>query len=143
MPKRISPKEAHELMGQGYTYVDVRSEGEFEASHPAGAVNIPLMHKGAMGMTPNPQFLAAFKAAFPDPDGAKVIVGCAGGNRSMRAADVLEREGYDELVEQRAGFGGARDAAGQVLEPGWQASGLPCESGAPEGRCWQSQKAKI
>lgn len=143
MPKRISPKEAHELMQQGYVYVDVRSEPEYEASHPTGAVNIPVMHRGPVGMSPNPQFVAAFRAAFPDPDAAKVILGCAGGNRSMRAAEILEREGYDELVEQRAGFAGARDMGGRVLEPGWQEAGLPCESGAPEGRCWSSQKARI
>jgi len=136
MPKRVSPKEAHELMKQGYVYVDVRSEQEFEAAHPEGAVNIPLLHKGPMGMTPNPSFLEAFKKAFSPDD--KVILGCAGGNRSMKAAELLEREGYDELVEQRAGFGGARDASGAVVEPGWQASGLPCESGRPEGRCWES-----
>ena len=127
MPKRISPQEAHELMKQGYVYVDVRSEPEFEASHPEGAVNIPLMHRGAMGMTPNPSFLEAFKRAFGPDD--KVVLGCAGGNRSMRAAEILEREGYDELVEQRAGFGGAKDAGGRVVEPGWQDCGLPCASG--------------
>lgn len=141
MARRISPKEAHELMQQGYVYVDVRSVPEYEASHPTGAVNIPLMHRGPGGMSPNPQFLDAFRAAFPE--GAKVILGCAGGNRSLRAAEMLEREGYDELVEQRAGFGGARDMSGRVLEAGWQEAGLPCESGAPEGRCWSSQQAKI
>ena len=141
MPKRISPKEANELMQQGYTYVDVRSEVEFEASHPTGAVNIPWMHKGPMGMTPNPLFVDAFQAAFPP--GTKVILGCAGGNRSMRAAELLENLGYDELVEQRAGFMGARDASGMVVEQGWMECGLPCEAGAPEGRCWASHKARI
>ncbi|WP_373046551.1 rhodanese-like domain-containing protein [Vulgatibacter sp.] len=141
MPKRISPKEAHELMKQGYVYVDVRSEQEFEASHPEGAVNIPFMHKGAMGMSPNPEFLPAFKKAFKPGD--KVILGCAGGNRSMRAAEALERDGYDELVEQRAGFGGARDMAGQLVEPGWESCGLPCEAGAPEGRSWKSHQAQL
>jgi rhodanese-related sulfurtransferase len=141
MPKRISPKEAHELMKQGYVYVDVRSEQEFEASHPDGAVNIPVMHRGPAGMTPNPQFMAAFQKAFGPDD--KVILGCAGGNRSLRAAEMLERVGYDELVEQRAGFGGARDAGGTVVEPGWQEAGLPCEAGAPVGRCGPHYKAML
>lgn len=138
MPKRISPKEAHELMQQGYVYVDVRSEQEFADAHPAGAVNIPVMHRGPTGMTPNPLFLVAFLGAFPK--GSKVILGCAGGNRSMKAAEILEAEGYDDLYELRTGFNGARDASGQVVEKGWQAEGLPCEQGNPDGRCWESVK---
>src|SRR5262249_27311884 len=35
--KRISAKDAKELMDEGWTYVDVRSEPEFERGHPAGA----------------------------------------------------------------------------------------------------------
>lgn len=136
MPRRISPREAHELMQQGYVYVDVRSEEEFAAAHPAGAVNIPVMHRGPAGMTPNPDFVAAFRKAFSPED--KVILGCAGGNRSMKAAEMLEREGYDDLVEVRTGFGGARDAAGRVVEPGWEACGLPCEQGTPPDRCWEA-----
>lgn len=140
MPKRISPKEAHELMQQGYVYVDVRSAPEYEASHPEGAVNIPLMHRGAAGMTPNPEFVQAFEKAFPP--GSKVVVGCQGGNRSIRAAQILEGEGYDEIVECRTGFGGVRDAMGRVVEAGWADAGLPCEAGSPAGRCWESVRAK-
>ena len=63
--KRISPKEAVALLDQGWTYLDVRSEGEYAQAHPAGAVNIPLMHMGPGGMRPNDQFLSVVKAAFP------------------------------------------------------------------------------
>ena len=138
MPKRISPNEAFELMQQGYVYVDVRSEPEYAASHPRGAVNIPLMHRGPAGMTPNPQFLEAFKRAFGPAD--KLILGCAGGARAMRAAEMLEREGYGALFLQRAGHLGAKNEAGAVVEPGWEACGLPCEAGAPPERCWEAFK---
>ncbi|AKU92222.1 rhodanese-like domain-containing protein [Vulgatibacter incomptus] len=141
MPKRISPEEANDLLQQGYTYVDVRSEAEFEACHPAGAVNIPFMHRSAAGMTPNPLFIEAFETAFP-PE-SKIVLGCAGGNRSLKAAQLLEATGREDLVECRTGFGGARDAAGQVIEKGWQDSGLPCEVGQPPQRSWEAVRSKL
>ena len=42
---RVSPKDARDLMEKdGYAYVDVRSIPEFEAGHPEGAYNVPLLH---------------------------------------------------------------------------------------------------
>ena len=50
--KRISPEEARALVeDQGYSYLDVRSVPEFEAGHPVGAYNIPLLHMGPGGMS--------------------------------------------------------------------------------------------
>ncbi|HEY3253455.1 MAG TPA: rhodanese-like domain-containing protein, partial [Polyangiaceae bacterium] len=42
--KPVTPEEAAELLSQGHVYVDVRSEPEFEAGHPAGALNVPLLN---------------------------------------------------------------------------------------------------
>ena len=134
--KRISPKEASELMAAGWTYLDVRSEREFEQGHPAGAVNIPLMHAGPGGMTPNGDFLAVVEAAFPRA--TKLVVGCQAGGRSARAAHVLEGAGFTELVDQRAGFGGARDAGGRITEPGWAAEGLPVDQGQPPAGSYEA-----
>ena len=51
--ENVSVREAHEKQGQGYTYVDVRSIPEFEQGHPAGAVNVPLLHRdGRSGQMP-------------------------------------------------------------------------------------------
>ncbi|MFZ5471674.1 MAG: rhodanese-like domain-containing protein [Myxococcota bacterium] len=130
--KRISAKEAKALLDAGWTYLDVRSEPEFESGHPAGALNIPLLHLGASGMGPNPDFVKVVEATVPK--NAKLVIGCQSGGRSMRAAQLLERAGYREVVDQRAGFGGARDMSGQVVEPGWADEGLPVETGLPEGR---------
>ena len=132
--KRISPAEAAELQKQGYTYVDVRSAVEFEAGRPAGSVNVPIMHRSGMSMSPNPEFLAALKAAFPKD--SKFVLGCQGGNRSMKAAEMLVAEGYAEVLEQRAGFGGSQ------TEAGWAKAGLPVESGPAPGRDWESMRAK-
>ena len=75
MVERISPKESHDLMeNDGYTYVDVRSVPEFEAGHPAGAVNIPWAFANpAGGMTPNPDFLDVMKKMFTTD--AKIVFG--------------------------------------------------------------------
>jgi rhodanese-related sulfurtransferase len=125
---RISPEEAQNKLAEGFVYVDVRSEQEFAEGHPAGAVNVPLMRMGAGGMVPNDDFVRVMRATFPP--GSRVVLGCQSGGRSMRAAEALIREGYTGLFEQRAGWGGARDAFGQLREKGWAQSGLPTETGA-------------
>ena len=43
---RLTPEEAWSKMNAGYTYVDVRSDVEFELGRPAGAVNV-RMHRAA------------------------------------------------------------------------------------------------
>src|SRR4051812_14530247 len=126
--KRVSPVEAKRLVDEeGYVYVDVRSVPEFEAEHPTGAANIPLMHSGAAGMEPNGEFLRVFAAAFPKD--TKIVLGCKGGNRSLRAANVLAQQGYTNIVDQRARFDAGRDPFGQATEQGWKAAGLPVTSG--------------
>ena len=139
-PTRISPQEASEKLTDGWTYVDVRTVEEFEAGHPAGAVNVPLMHAGGGGMVPNPDFARVLDGAFPKD--AKIIVGCKAGGRSLRAAQVLLGQGFTSVLDQRAGWDGARDAFGQVSEPGWGRAGLPSEKGSPEGRSWDEMKKK-
>jgi rhodanese-related sulfurtransferase len=130
MTRKVSPAEAKALQAEGYTYVDVRSVPEFEQGHPAGAVNIPLMHRGPAGMSPNPEFVAVFSANFSKD--AKLVIGCLAGGRSARAVEALTQAGFTGLVDQRAGFGGVRDGAGRVLEAGWADAGLPVEAGASD-----------
>ncbi len=137
---RISPQEASEKMAQGYTYVDVRTVEEFEDGHPAGAVNVPINLRGGGGMVPNPDFVRVMTAAFPKD--AKIVCGCKTGGRSVRAAEALLAQGFTNVVEQRAGWDGARDAFGQVSEAGWGRVGLPAETGQPSGRAWADMKAK-
>src|SRR5258705_1436335 len=99
MLQRISPQDAKRLMAdEGYTYVDVRSIPEFEAGHPAGAANVPLLHRGPAGMTPNPEFLTVMMACFAKD--AKLVVGCQGGGRAMRAADELARAVSTQVGQQ-------------------------------------------
>ena len=75
--KRISPDEAREIIDkQGYAYLDVRSVPEFEAGHPTGAYNVPLLHMGPGGMSPNPDFMAVVQKAFPTD--ARLVLGGLG-----------------------------------------------------------------
>ena len=129
--KRVSPAEAKQLVDEGFTYLDVRTEAEYAAGHPVGAQNVPVALAGAGGMQPNPQFLAVVQALFPKD--AKLVVGCKAGGRSARAADVLTGAGYTNVVDQRAGYDGARDAFGKLTEPGWQPAGLPVETATAGG----------
>ena len=138
-PKRVSPEEAKELIEQGYLYVDVRSEPEFAEAHPLAAVNVPLLHLGAGGMSPNPDFLSVMTAAFPKD--AKLVVGCKAGSRSLRAATMLLEAGFTDVIDQRAGFDGVRDAFGAYSEKGWGPSGLPVERGATAGKTYADVKA--
>jgi rhodanese-related sulfurtransferase len=136
---RLSAQEAHGLIAeQGYVYLDVRTEEEFAQGHPAGAYNVPLMLRTAQGMQDNPRFLEVVASAFA-PD-AKLVLGCKSGARSLAAANKLLEAGYRNLVEQRAGFSGQRDPFGRVVEPGWQAAGLPCATEAEAGRDYAALK---
>ena len=140
--RRVSPSEAHTLVADGYIHVDVRSVAEFELEHPAGAFNVPLLDvpPGGGAMAPNPDFLAVMKAVFPVD--SRLVLGCRGGNRSLRAIHELTAAGYTQLVDQRAGFDAARDAFGQIVEPGWKSAGLPVETGKGGDRGWAALRAR-
>jgi rhodanese-related sulfurtransferase len=139
--RRVSPAEARDLIEKdGYTYVDVRSVPEFQAGHPTGAYNVPLFHMGPSGMTPNADFLSVMEQHFPKD--AKLVVGCKSGGRSLRAATVLESAGYGQVVDQRAGFDGAMDALGRVVEPGWHPAGMPSATEAAADHSWDRLKQR-
>lgn len=138
---RVSPEEAQALIDkEGYSYVDVRSVQEFQAGHPAGSYNVPLLELGAMGMTPNPEFLAVMEKLFPKD--SKLVVGCKAGGRSMRAAGMLQAAGYTSVVDQRAGFEGGPSPSGG-FEAGWRPKGLPVSKDAPEDKTYHGILAKL
>jgi rhodanese-related sulfurtransferase len=131
--KSVSPEQAAALLAEGYVYVDVRSEPEFEAGHVPGALNVPLLNQGAGGMTPNPEFLSVMQQAFGK--GERLIVGCKAGGRSKKAADALAQAGFEDLADMSAGWEGSRDAFGSAV-PGWSKKGLPVEQGKPTGQSY-------
>lgn len=135
--KRVSPQEADALVKEdGYVYLDVRSIPEFDAGHTPGAYNIPLLHATPTGMRPNGDFMSVVAAVFPKD--SKLVLGCRSGNRSLRAAEALLAAGFRQVVDQRAGHEGARDAFGQLQEPGWHGAGLQVASEAHPERTYEA-----
>ena len=137
--KSVSPEEAAELLKQGYTYVDVRSEPEFEEGHPEGALNVPLLNAGPVGLAPNPEFLSVMESAFGKDE--KLVIGCKAGGRSKRAVEMLQKAGFTQLADQVAGFDAGKDAFGRAL-PGWGRTQLPVGKGKPEGQSYASVKQR-
>ncbi len=136
--KRISPEEARDLLesGEGYVYLDVRSIPEFEAGHAPGAKNIPLLHRTPAGMQPNHDFVAVCETALGRD--AKIITACLKGGRSMRAAQVLLANGFENVVDMRGGFHGESDMTGALTYPGWAPRGLPVTTDASEDETYES-----
>ena len=61
--------------------IDVRETHEFEGEHIAGALNFPL---------------SSFDpAALPEADDRYIVLSCAGGVRSVRAAEACHAQGLD------------------------------------------------
>jgi rhodanese-related sulfurtransferase len=130
--KRVTPREAKDLLDQGYKYLDVRSVQEFSGGHPAGAYNVPLVQPGPGRMVPNADFQKVVARHFPP--GEPLVVGCGSGGRSLRACELLVAAGWTNIVDVRGGWGGERDAFGRVAVRGWLEEGLPTEQKAAAGR---------
>jgi rhodanese-related sulfurtransferase len=142
--KEVTPQQAHDILGSDASavYIDVRTEREFANGHPQGAVNIPItFHDPARGMTPNSHFVRVVEANFPH--GKKIVVGCQAGPRSTAAAGLLQQAGFQDVSNMLGGFGGMRDQMGNVIAPGWAASGLPVSNDNGEGVSYQSLSAKV
>jgi rhodanese-related sulfurtransferase len=84
-------------------------------------------------MAPNPDFLRVFEDSFPRD--ASLILGCQTGVRSLHAAQILQAQGFSDVVDQRAGYAGAPP------DPGWRALGLPVATQAAEGRAYPALAA--
>ncbi len=142
--KHVDVRTAHQLQSNdGCTYVDVRSIPEFEAGHPKGARNVPLLHldPDTRRMQPNPEFLSVMQANYP-PD-TKLLIGCQMGGRSAQAGQLLASAGYQDVSNVVGGFGGARDqATGQLIDEGWTDAGLPVEQGTPGGAAYEELRGK-
>jgi rhodanese-related sulfurtransferase len=131
--EQVSPREAHTLVVEkGHAYLDVRTVPEFATGHAPGAYNVPLLVPSAEGMLENPQFLAEVAGAFEKS--TKLIVMCASGVRSLRAAELLRAAGFVEVLEQHAGMEGLRDPFGRVKQKGHRDEGLPIASESQPGR---------
>jgi glyoxylase-like metal-dependent hydrolase (beta-lactamase superfamily II)/rhodanese-related sulfurtransferase len=84
------------LVGSGWNVLDVRREPEWEAGHIAGASWWPLDN---------------FKVSPPEIDrNATIAVHCKGGYRSMIACSLLQRAGFQNVVNVVGGFDAWQEA---------------------------------
>jgi rhodanese-related sulfurtransferase len=140
--KQLQPPQAYESLksNPGAIYLDVRTESEFAQGHPAGAFNVPVVFiKGPGQMEPNPEFAAVVGKVIPKD--TPLVVGCMAGGRSQRACEILEQAGYRNLTNVQGGYGGARDASGKIVVPGWRDAGLPVSNDLGEA-AYQSLRSK-
>ena len=125
--ERITPEEAEARLRSraGYIYIDVRTAQEFAQGHVRGAVNVPLLidSSDGAGLQANPDFLLDVKDEVTRDD--NVIVGCQRGSLSLRAAQILEQDGFRHVVDMRGGYDGEMASSGRITFPGWARLGLP------------------
>lgn len=123
---QTTPAEAHGTLSADpeAVYLDVRTEIEFAAGHPVGAINVPVaVANPSGGMLLNPDFQSVLEAILPRD--TAIFCGCQSGGRSQTAAKILTEMEYISVKNIRGGFGGVRDPSGQLLVAGWIDSGLP------------------
>lgn len=89
----VGPKEFDEIAANEKGHViDVRTAGEFDAGHVQGAENKDITN-------------GAFQAAMETMDKAETImVYCKSGGRSSRARQMLEKSGFENIVELDGGY---------------------------------------
>jgi rhodanese-related sulfurtransferase len=141
--KNVTVRDAHASQSEGCTYVDVRSIPEFAQGHPAGAVNVPLLHRDERTgqMVPNREFVSVMQANFPAD--TKLLIGCQVGGRSAQAAQVLESAGFQAVANVVGGYGGARDPmTGAMRAEGWTQAGLPVEVEEIPGQSYETLRSK-
>ncbi|WP_455201431.1 rhodanese-like domain-containing protein [Kaarinaea lacus] len=104
--KNVTAMEAVRLMNHDNALVlDVRTQEEYQKSHIANSVSIPL---GLLSSR-----IAEIQSRKSDP----VILVCQSGNRSMQAARTLKNSAFDKL----------HNLSGGMLS--WEQANLPTESG--------------
>ena len=83
----IFPNEVGQWQQRGARIIDVREPEEYAGGHLPGAVNIPL----------------ADLTLIPELTASPLVVVCASGGRSVRAAALLEEAGHPEVANLLGG----------------------------------------
>jgi len=103
--REVTAAEAVALSRDGYRVIDVREQGEWDAGHIPGATLLPLADV--------PQRIGE---VVPDRD-APLLLHCAVGGRSARAAGWLTQMGYTNVVSMKAPLGHWKEQGGPWEEP--------------------------
>lgn len=112
--REVGAAEAVRLADQGFHVIDVREQSEWDAGHVSGATLLPLA-----------EVTHRIAEVVPDRD-APLLLHCAVGGRSARAASWLVQLGYTNVINMKApitqwkGLGGRWEEPVQLLTPGQQ-----------------------
>lgn len=99
--REVTPQDVGALPPDGATIIDVREAAEWEQGHLPSAVHISKSYVEQQ-----------VEAAVPDRD-TPVVLYCAGGVRSLFAAQTLQQLGYTNVASMAGGF------------QAWKSAGLP------------------
>ena len=101
--REVTPAQVREMRARGESavYLDVREPNEWNLGHLPGAMHIP---RGTLET----------KVEAVVPRDRKVVIYCAGGNRSALAADTLQQMGYADVASMSGGFTGWAQSGGDV-----------------------------
>ena len=102
--REITPRQARERQAQGALLVDVREPDEHALGTPAQALCVP---RAALEANP---------AATAPHAQSELLLICAGGVRSLAAAQALQAQGYDNVASVAGGY------------QAWLAAGLPVDA---------------
>src|SRR5260370_37803502 len=140
--KNIGHEQAKDILESdgNSIYIDVRTEQEFVNGHVPRSINLPVVwpDPSTRQMKPNRDFVKVVSAHFSKDK--RIIVGCQAGGRSQFAADLLEKDGFQDVSNMQGGFGGARDPMGKVTAQGWSQLGFPVETEVPLDSSYASLK---
>lgn len=91
--REVSPTDVQQMIAANATaiYLDVREPNEWNLGRLPGAMHIPrgTLETKVEGMIPRE---------------AKVVIYCAGGNRSALAADTMQQMGYADVCSMAGGW---------------------------------------
>ena len=104
--KRITEVSARDVLqmrehGEDFAIIDVREDREWNLGHLPGAVHVArgTLEGRIEGVVPRER---------------KVLVYCAGGNRSALAADTMRQMGYRDVQSLAGGIRSWVDAGGEI-----------------------------
>ena len=104
--KEATPQQVADLLrGQDVQLADVREKDEWDAGHLPGAVHVPKSYLEQWA-----------EDRIPDKTKTTVLY-CAGGVRSVMAADTLGKLGYTNLISMSGGFNRWKDSGMATVTP--------------------------
>jgi len=104
--KEATPQQVADLLRSGDVQLaDVREKDEWDAGHLPGAVHVPKSYLEQWS-----------EDRIPDKTKTTILY-CAGGVRSVMAADTLSKLGYTNLISMTGGFNRWKDSGMATVTP--------------------------